>query len=438
MKKSILILLLAALLMTVGGSVTAAEKGANTDSGSAARLRISPALDVLANELTLTKTGLVAKEIRFSASDFEKTMGVSHLDSITLLTLPSAECGTLYLATTPAMVGQVITRESIASLRFVPVGKEEFDCSFVFGTVSTSQPLAVTCELHLINGLNFAPTAAPADGEGEGLTVSTLSGIPVYGKLTSNDPENDQVRYRITAYPSRGTLRMTDRKAGSFCYTPVDGYVGEDSFSYVAVDSYGNESSEQNVALAVEASTTALTYCDMEGSEALLPAMRLAEKGVMIGETIGSSAYFHPAKEVTKAEFLAMTLCAADIEVPDSYTETAFADAADIPEYLRKYVSFASQKRYIEGEQTDEGVCFYPNRTVTYAEAAVILQNVLNLEASAAQEVFMEEEALPVSVQNAVWAVAEAGIFPDGAFAADSAVNRADAACMLAAVLMQE
>lgn len=426
MKKSMLILLLAALLVTASGSVWATEEAPS----GAAPLRISPALDVLASELKLTKTGLVAKEISFTASDFEKTMGVGHLDSITLLTLPDASCGTLYLATTPAMAGQVITRESIASLRFLPNGKEEVDCSFVFGTVSTSQPLAVRCELHLINGLNFAPTAAETQQ-----TLSTLSGIPVYGKMTSEDPENDQLHYRITAYPSRGTLRVTDRKEGAFCYTPIGNYVGEDSFSYVAVDSYGNESAEQTMTLAVEASSAAVTYCDMEGSEALLPAMRLAEKGVIIGETIGSSAYFHPAQAVTKAEFLAMTLCSAGIEVPDGEMATSFSDDKDIPEYLRKYVSFAEQKRYIEGEESEAGRCFYPNRTVTYAEAAVILQKVLGLQTDSAQEVFMEDEALPVSVQNAVWAVAEAGIFPDGAFAADSTVNRADAACMLAAVL---
>lgn len=431
MKKSLMVLLLAALLLTTGSAALAAEEKSDAREGAGTSMCISPALDVLAAELSLTKTGLVAKDITFAASDFEKTMGVSHLDSITVLTLPDADCGTLYLATTPVMAGQVITRESISSLRFTPEGKEESDCSFVFGTVSSSQPLAVTCHLRLISSLNFAPNTPEEETE----TIATLCNVPVYGKLTAADPEDDLLHYRITAYPANGTLRLTDRKEGTYCYTPVDGYIGEDSFGFVAIDCYGNESEERRMTLTVEASSAAVTYCDMEGSTALLPAMRLAEKGVMIGETIGAAAYFQPEKEVSKAEFLAMTLCAAGVEVSEDDSETAFADDEEIPAHLRKFVSFASEKRYIEGEEGEIGSCFYPNRTVTYAEAAVMLQNILGLTVSGTQSVFSEEVTLPVSAQNALWAVAEAGLFPDTAFGADSAVTRADAACMLAAVL---
>ena len=71
--------------------------------------------------------------------------------------------------------------------------------------------------------------------------MSTLAGIPVYGKLAATDPEGDALTYRITAYPDKGTLRLTNRADGSFCYTPVDGYTGEDSFRYVVLDEYGNE-----------------------------------------------------------------------------------------------------------------------------------------------------------------------------------------------------
>ncbi len=428
MKKSLFIGILAALLIAAGsGSYAAEAKNGASDGAS----RISPALDVLAGNLSLTKTGLVAKDITFSPSDFEKTMGVSRLDSITVLTLPDASCGTLYLATTPVMAGQIITRESISSLRFTPAGKEEGDCTFVFGTVSSSQPLAVTCHLYLISTLNFAPASPDVEMQ----TVATLENIPVYGQLTAEDPENDLLNYRITAYTVNGTLRMIDRKTGEFCYTPLDGFTGEDSFRFVAVDCYGNESEEMTVSLLVEASGASVSYCDMKGNKALLPAMRLAEKGIMIGETIGTSAYFHPEQAVSRSEFLAMTLCAAGIEVPDSSSATAFADDSDIPEYLRKYVAYAAEKKYISGTVANGTSYFYPNQTVTYAEAAVMLQNILGLKASGAQLVFSEEDNVPAWAESAVLAVAEAGLFPEGAFAADSAVNRADAACMLSAVL---
>ena len=430
MKKLLLISLLGVLLLASAGGGSN-QSSAKEETEASAAVRLSPALDVLATELTLTKTGLVSHEIVFSPLDFESLLGVGHLASITVLTLPDPAVGTLYLETTPVMKNQVISRESLSALKFVPATSEEGDCTFVFGTVSTSQPLALSCTLRLSSGLNFAPDTEAKNEE----QVSTLAGIPVYGKLTATDPEGDTLTYRITSYPDKGTLRMTDRAEGEYCYTPVDDFVGEDSFCYVAVDEYGNVSDEVTVKLEVEATTTVLCYSDMQNHKALLSAMRLAERGVMIGETIGASAYFRPEKAVTRAEFLAMTLCAAGVDVPEKGAATAFSDDADIPEYLRRYVSYAEQCGYIVGNSADGTGRFEPNRTVTYAEAAVMLQNILGLTAEGAHSVFAEEESIPTWAESAVWAVAEAGLFPEGVFAADSAVNRADAAIMLAGVL---
>ena len=187
--------------------------------------------------------------------------------------------------------------------------------------------------------------------------------------------------------------------------------------------------------MSVEENTTNITYCDMNGHRALLPAMRLAEAGVMIGETIGASAYFHPENRVTRAEFLAMALCSAGIEVPETVGQTGFQDDDEIPDHLYRYVSYAQQMGYITGNLADGNGCFEPNRPITYAEAAVILRNVLNLTASGVYSVFAEADSLPVWAETAVWAVAEAGLFPDGLFAADATLTRADTAVMLAKVL---
>ncbi|MBQ8287149.1 MAG: S-layer homology domain-containing protein [Clostridia bacterium] len=431
MKKLLLIPIICALLLTPAASAAVVASSPDVEVAAPVAIRLSPALDVLATELTLTKTGLVSKEITFSALDFESLLGVGYLPSITVLTLPDPNVGTLYLETMPVMKNQVISRDSLSALKFVPTTTEKADCSFVFGTVSTSQPLALSCTLRLTDGLNFAPETDTVKTQ----DVSTLAGIPVFGKLTADDPEGDSVTYRVTAYPEKGTLRMLDRADGSFCYTPVEGYTGSDSFTYIVVDEYGNASDAVTVALTVEEIATAVSYCDMEGNRALLPAMRLAESGVMIGETIGASAYFHPEQVVTRAEFLAMTLCAAGVDVPDEGEATAFADDADIPDYLRRYVSYAAKRGYVTGSSADGTGYFEPGRAVTYAEAAVMLQSVLNLTAEGVHSVFAEEEDVPAWAESAVWAVAEAGLFPDGVFASDSAVNRADAAVMIAGVL---
>ena len=431
MKKLLLLSLLGAILLASAGIGSNPSSAKEKEEAVPTVLRLSPALDVLATNLTLTKTGLVSRDIVFSPNDFESLLGVGYLASITVLTLPDPAVGSLYLETIPVMKNQVISRESLSALKFVPATAEEGNCTFVFGTVSTSQPLALSCNLRLSDGLNFAPNAEGKKEE----QVSTLTGIPVYGKLAATDPEGDALTYRITAYPDKGTLRLTDRAEGRFCYTPVDGYSGADNFRYVVLDEYGNASEEVTVKLEVEPTTTVLHYSDMKGNKAQLPAMRLAERGVMIGETIGASAYFHPEKAVTRAEFLAMTLCAAGIDVPAKGSTTAFSDDNEIPEYLRRYISYGEKMGYISGNSADGTGRFEPNRTITYAEAAVMLQRVLNLTAQGVHSVFAEEDSLPVWAETAVWAVAEAGLFPEGVFAADSAVNRADAAIMLSGVL---
>lgn len=431
MKKLLLLSLCSAILLTTASLTLSYAKEDNAKKDVPTAIRVSPALDVLATDLTLTKTGLVAHEIVFSPLDFESMLGVGRLSSITVLTLPDPAVGVLYLETTPVMKNQVISRESLSALKFVPVTDAEGDCSFVFGTVSTSQPLALSCVLRLSNGLNFAPEATEKGGQ----ALATLSGIPVWGELAATDPEGDGISYRITDYPVKGTLRMTDRSDGIFCYTPVDGYVGEDRFSYVAVDEYGNASEEVTVHLEVEENTTNISYCDMSGNPALLPAMKLAQNGVMIGETIGAMAYFCPEQTVTRAEFLAMTLCSAGVDVPTKGDATAFVDDGEIPDHLRRFVSYAKKMGYISGDTSDGTGRFEPNRAITYAEAAVMLKNVLNLTASGTHSVFAEEDSLPAWAESAVWAVAEAGLFPNGTFAADSVVNRADAAVMLAGVL---
>ncbi len=428
MKKLWYIPLLAAIMAVCTLTASAAPAVA---VASPVPTRLSPALDVLAGELTLTKTGLVSREITFSPRDFESLLGVGRLSSITVLTLPDPAVGVLYLESTPVMKNQVISRSSLSALKFVPATAERADCTFVFGTVSTSQPLALSCTLRLTDGLNFAPQVQ----EGKTHTASTIVDIPVWGDLSVADPEGDALTYRVTAYPEHGTLRIVDRAAGTYCYTPLEGYAGKDSFTYHALDEYGNASAPVTVSLTVEETAAVVRYCDMEGNRALLPAMRLAEQGVMIGETIGASAYFHPQQVVTRAEFLAMTLCAAGLDIPDTDAATAFADDASIPSHLRRYVAYAAAQGYVTGSLADGTGYFEPHRGVTYAEAAVMLQNILGLTATGATSVFADDTQIPAWAESAVWAVAEAGLFPTGIFAPDSSVTRADAAVMLAGVL---
>ena len=110
----------------------------------------------------------------------------------------------------------------------------------------------------------------------------------------ATDPEGDALRYVITKYPSKGTRRQT-RSYGSYCYrqSQLD---GSDSFYLCSYDQYGNRSEEVKVTVKVEKPDTKVVYDDLNGHWAHYAALRMAEKGVMVGETVGGKTLFNPDK----------------------------------------------------------------------------------------------------------------------------------------------
>ena len=69
-------------------------------------------------------------------------------------------------------------------------------------------------------------TAAAADGApiAENLEIMTYRGISVGGQLKAFDPEGEEVHFRITTEPRKGTLTLEEN--GEFVYTPAEGKRG--------------------------------------------------------------------------------------------------------------------------------------------------------------------------------------------------------------------
>ncbi|MGM9636869.1 MAG: Ig-like domain-containing protein [Eubacteriales bacterium] len=400
---------------------------------------VSPGLNVLASNLTMYKTGISDQTLSFTPEEFEEAVGVSQIKSITILSLPDADSGALYLSSTPVMVNQVISRKFLSALTFVPNGSGEVECSFRFGVVSSSQPLAFECLVSLVPGLNFAPTVTLPDSGY--LSASTLAGIPLYGRLTGEDPEGDSLTFRITTFPKNGTLTITNREAGEYVYTPLDGFAGTDSFGYVAIDAYGNRGKEVTVAVVVEKNTVPVSYCDLSGDPCELAAYRLAEKNLMVGQTIGGKTYFDPAGAMTRAEFLALVMCINGQELDyQADASTSFEDDGGIPAYLRAYVSRAEEAGWIEGTATSAGSYFFPNQTITLSEAAQMIAEVMDYQYTGAAEVFADEEgSVPAWAQDSLFALTAAGILSRDELAlSENGLTRSDAAILLCKLLDQQ
>lgn len=402
-----------------------------------AAAQVSPGLSLLAADAGMAKSGLQYGEISFSADDFARALNRSKVKSITISSLPPSAEGKLKLGTTDVYAGQVIARSSMNLLRFVPAASAVTESAFTFSVEDSGYP--VTCSLYLLPSLNFAPTVELADQSA--LTVSTHRSISCFGTLPAYDPEGDALIYEIVSEPKKGSVTLLDASCGDYRYTPTAGKTGKDSFRYVVRDKYGNYSAAATVTVNISRAKTSVVFSDMDDHWAHNAALTMVEEGIMQGRQVGSAVYFEPTKTVSRGEFLVMAMNAAGItEVPTVLT-TGFADDADIPASMKGYVAAAVELGYVQGSVVDGKSVFCPDDTITRAEAAVMLSNILEPAAPTVKPVFADAAGVPDWAYDALSALNSMGVFKgtgSGMIAANTQINRAQAAQILCAVMELE
>ena len=90
---------------------------------------LSPAISVMQEEFEMIKTGVGSNTVSFSEEDFEKVLGDSDFASVKITALPGETEGTLKLGMKSVSVGDIIEREMLAALRFIPAAE---NCTAVF------------------------------------------------------------------------------------------------------------------------------------------------------------------------------------------------------------------------------------------------------------------------------------------------------------------
>jgi len=402
-----------------------------TISISAADGKITPALDVIANNLNLIKTGLVNNDITFTAADFDKAIGVSKVSSITVLSLPSITEGKLMLGSLEVMRNQTISRGNLDMLRFVPTGSNIGEANFTF----TNNDYKVKCTLYVLSELNFAPTISTVNESI--VNVSTQKNITVFGTMRAIDPENDQLTYEVISQPSKGLLVMLDKNYGEYRYTPTANFTGKDSFEYVVHDKYGNYSDSMKVNINVEKAAADIIYTDMINHWAHNAAIKMTAANIMTGEKVGDAMMFNPNGTVSRCEFLVMAMNSLGINAGNA-KETGFVDDGNIPPQYKGYVAAALQAGYISGVDTEYGRCFYPNNKITRAEAAVMLNNLLDIKQPIIKPVFADETNVPAWAEDAIYALNEIGVLRgtgEGYISPYSVITRAQTAQILCSLI---
>lgn len=333
----------------------------------------------------------------FSPEDFSDEQIVG----ICVTGLPDSDTGTVMLGTRVICIGDILTDEQVSQMTFVPL-KTQTDTEAVLTYLPIYEDRVAqtaTMKLCIRGKTDHAPVA-------EDQAMETYKNLPNSAPLKVTDPEGEALTYTVTRQPKRGTVEIDE--TGNFTYTPKKNKVGTDSFTYTATDPAGNVSREATVTITVLKPADARQYADTVGSNCRFEAEWLKNTGLFTGETIADQLVFHENATVSRGEFLALAMKVLNIPIDDTDTTAVYED--EIPIWLQPYLAAALRSGLMNGWSS---TTFGAADTVTGNDAAVILQNALDLSVSTAALETVDEE-IPDWAAVAVAAMAENGINLNG------------------------
>lgn len=324
------------------------------------------------------------------------------LEGVYVASVPSQLDAEVSLGARTLRAGDVLDRSMLSQLLVLPAENRDASCELVYcpiegGEVQPSRAL----ELSILTGKNEAPVCRDVKFE-------TYKNIANTGVLSASDPEGDTLTYQLVKEPKRGTVDIAPD--GSFTYTPAQNKVGKDVFTYTATDSAGNVSNVANVTVKIVKPTDKAMYQDLAGDTLAYTAMWLKDLGVYTGKRIAGNLCFEPEGTLTRGEFLVMAMKLLGAEPESARLTSGFADESKTPAWMRPYIVSAFKSGMVSGVTSPDGMVFRPSSNLTRAEAAVMLQNILDLPQSQEAAVFSEDCAVPVWAQASVSALESAGI----------------------------
>lgn len=323
-------------------------------------------------------------------------------EGVYVASVPSQLDAEVSLGARTLRAGDVLDRSMLSQLLVLPAENRDASCELVYcpiegGEVQPSRAL----ELSILTGKNEAPVCRDVKFE-------TYKNIANTGVLSASDPEGDTLTYQLVKEPKRGTVDIAPD--GSFTYTPAQNKVGKDVFTYTATDSAGNVSNVANVTVKIVKPTDKAMYQDLAGDTLAYTAMWLKDRGVYTGKRIAGNLCFEPEGTLTRGEFLVMAMKLLGAEPESARLTSGFADESKTPAWMRPYIVSAFKSGMVSGVTSPDGMVFRPSSNLTRAEAAVMLQNTLDLPQSQEAAVFSEDCAVPVWAQASVSALESAGI----------------------------
>lgn len=332
----------------------------------------------------------------FAAEDFSDPE--TPLAGICITSLPDPATGTVVLGSRVLHPGDILTAQQVGQMTFRSVDSQtDRAASLDYLPIYDDHVAPVTTLTLAIRGrTDQAPIA-------EDSALETYKNLENSGVLKVTDPEGQPMTFTLTRQPKRGTV--TIEADGTFTYTPKKNKVGVDSFTYTATDPAGNVSRQATVTITILKPTDATQYTDTAGESCRFAAEWMKNTGIFVGENLAGASCFQPEKQVTRGEFVTMLVKALEIPVDAEITYTGYAD---VPGWLQPYLAAAIRSGLTAG--LPERETFAGNEPITGGEAAVMLQNALDLSAGDVQSAMAEDGDIPDWACDALKALYANGI----------------------------
>lgn len=355
----------------------------------------------------------------FTSQDFSQSE--EPLAGICITDLPR-DTGTVLLGTRVLQAGDILTAEQVSQMTFQPLTTQtdtQAVMSYLPIYANRVEPSS-TMTISIRGKTDQAPVAQDS-------SVETYKNIPNEGRLKVSDPEGEALTFTLIRSPKRGEVTLnTD---GSFTYTPKKNKVGVDSFTYTATDPAGNVSREATVTVQILKPTEVRQYTDTAGRACHFEAEWLRNTGLFVGESVNGQSFFLPDKAVSRGEFLAMMVQLLDIPTDNAQTASV---PEGTPDWLAPYLAAAQRAGLTDRLPDTETGSFDADAPITGGEAAVMLQNALDLSITqdtleARQTDGKAADTVPVWASTSITVMADNGI----ALTAEETLTRADVAQVL-------
>lgn len=332
----------------------------------------------------------------FSGEDFASE---EQLTGICITGLPDAATGTAMLGHRVLQPGDILTADQLAQMTFSPLRTEvDQEAVVTYLPIYANRVAPSTSMTISIKGkTDNAPVA-------EDYALETYKNLPITGTLKVTDPEGETLTYTLTRQPKRGAVAI--REDGTFEYTPKKNKVGVDSFVFTATDPRGNVSREATVTIRILKPADAAQYTDTVGSDCRFAAEWMKNTGLFVGEQIGGEYCFNENAPVSRGQFVAMAVRVLGIPTDESASYTGYTD--NIPNWLKPYLAAAMRSGMTAGLPASESGAFGAEEAITGGEAAVMLQNAMDLSVSVSAEVTVGKDDT-----EAHWAAAAVSAMSD-------------------------